>query len=437
MGVGAPVQRVRRALRPGPRRARVGDSPKRRVYARGELILPHHVDTPLYGHVRFGEVRVVSVGRVRRKTVDHIRANGVLSSELVARYTTPVELLATRRTAIDWWAPADPPSWLHGSDTAGRPNSHVYSALSPRLRRRRIALVCLSCLLALALAAWSWPIVRSGPGAMLVYALANRRTREGRSSEALSLLETSVRMNPRLALAHNDAGVIYYQQGQAERAAEAFRRAAEADPALAVAQNNLGLIYLEQEESEQARAVLRRAVALNPENAAMLINLGLAEQLAGYPEEAIRAYRAALRESPHSLVAQANLGTLYYQREQFPEAREHLESALYRDPYLPHARAMLGAIALSEGDRAGAWDELQAARSGLEGDPIYHFYLALWYEESGEMARVEEELQQTLALQPHPDLAALVRSHLIAVVSPHKELSAARADREAVDAKGE
>jgi hypothetical protein len=78
---------------------------------------------------------------------------------------------------------------------------------------------------------------------------------------------------------------------------------------------------------------------------------------------------------------------------------------------------------------------LTSAASHLVDDPLLHFYLALWYEAAAMKESAERELKMVLALQPHPDLAVLVRSHLITLES--SEPKSRSSSTEATDTKGE
>jgi tetratricopeptide (TPR) repeat protein len=192
----------------------------------------------------------------------------------------------------------------------------------------------------------------------------------------------------------------------------AFQQAVVLDDDLAVAQNNLGLSYMEGGQLSGAREALERAVTLNPESAAAWLNLGQTEHRAGRFEGAIRAYRAALRLNPHLTAAQVNLGLIDYEVGLFSESQHYLELALDAQPDMSQAKITLGAVALQLGDRERAWRALHSAVSDRADDPLLHFYLALWYEGAGLDEAAIHTFKTVLALQPHPDLAALARSHL-------------------------
>jgi tetratricopeptide (TPR) repeat protein/CRP-like cAMP-binding protein len=287
-------------------------------------------------------------------------------------------------------------------------------------RQRATGLLFFSILLLLPLTVWLWQSPLTIVRAKLAYALASRQLARGHTAEALLLLENSVALNPGLAMAYNDIGAVYHQWGWARQAQKAFQQAVAADPTSAVALNNLGLSYLEEGQLALARETLQQAVVLDPENAAAWANLGLVAQRMGQTEDAISNYLAALRLDPLQVTARANLGLLYYEQGRFAEAQDQLEAALHAQPDLPAARAVLGALAMEAGDQVAARNALDAVAPRFAGDPVVHFFLGLWNERAGDRGQAEIEFARVMAMQPQPELAALVHSHLV-YLAPSEE----------------
>jgi tetratricopeptide (TPR) repeat protein len=384
-----------------------------RGYASGDLILPHQVQLDLEGLVYKGEVQVALVQQGQRRVVDHVQAGEPIDARLQNRYTLPVELRATEPTLLcllpkDNWSSSYTPARPYSSD-AGVLCAVWHTA------RRRLGVLLLSMVVLLGISAWCWQMPWRAFLSNLTYGLASYRLDAGDEAGALALLQTSVDLNPRMARAYNDLGYMHYRQERYSEAQTAFRQATVSDPTLAVAQNNLGLSYLEDGQDGQldlARQALVQAVALNPESEEAWANLGLVEQQTGRPQQALHAYRAALRLNAGLIPTRVNLGLLYYELGLLSQAQQHLELALSEQPELARVRVVLGAIALRKNDHARAWRELQTAALELSDDPRLHFYLALWYKEAGMKENAVQELETVLALQPHPDLATLAHSHL-------------------------
>lgn len=423
-----------------------------RRYASGELILPYRAPIYLSGLVYRGQVRVAAVRQGRRQTVGYVRAGEPINSVLWTSHVSPIELRAVGATILCILPPVGKlPSALAGLPLNGlrpvafprllphSPKSSTYPSGSLQFAkssaqaapgatssadRTTFMIFLVSIVFLLGLTAWHWQSLWRHPSSKVAYGLGSQLLTAGEYKDALSLLQISADLNPHLASAYNDIGYLLYQQGRLNEARSAFHQAVAADSASAIAQNNLGLSYLEDGQLDLARAALQQAVILNPESAAAWTNLGIAEHQVGRTEAAVRAYRAALHLNAHNIVAQVNLGVLYYEQDSLSEARGYLEAALEEQPDLTHARVILGAVALDEGDYAEAWSELQTAARDLDDDPLLHFYLALWHEESGAREIAEQELGRVLELQPHPDLAALARSHLVVLTSLDSSQSA-------------
>lgn len=428
----ARVRRTTALAKPAPREVIPENRPwLSRHYASDELILPHRVSARLDGIVYRGQVRITLVRDGKRHIVGNVLEGGRLNTEAWAPQGASIEFRAVEPTIL-WLLPqrsghaVDPSGSKSPAATRAAVEPQVMAQARsqastapekqrPTLLRRHVAAgIILVTVLLLGVSAWRWQAPWRSVLARLTYGLGSNALRAQRYDRAADLLQTSLSLDGELARAHSDLGYIRYRQGRLSDARAAFQQALEADPDLGVAYNNLGLYHLETGKLEQASAALRRAVALDPESATAWTNLGTAEALAGHREEALSAYRGALRIDPADLFARANLGSLLYQQGHQAEARDHLQAALAAHPGLAQARLIVGAVAFSEGDRTGAWDQFQIAAATLPDDPLLHFFLALGYEEAGQWEDAKRELSKVLDLTPHPDLAQLARSHLIA-----------------------
>lgn len=379
-------------------------------YTTNELVLPHQVRVPLVGFVHKGKVEIAIVRQGRREVVRCLWENENLDGEFWNSYTSPVELRAVEPTLLRL-APLD---GCHASSLPTRSFSTEHFESRAMRDKQQLAWTALflSTFLLLIFVGWCWPAPWKALLSRLAYSLASYHVKNGDDARALSLLQLSTDLDPRLGRSQNDLGYIYYQEGQTEEAQAAFEGALVADPMLAVAQNNLGLVYLDAGELGLASKALNRAVTLDPENATAWANLGTVELLEGRSTEATHAYRAALRLSSANIAARVNLGILLYEQGQLSDARDLLQAAIVDRPDLPRIRLILGAIALGEGDHRRAWNHFQAVAGELADDPLLHFYMALWYEEAGDWESARKQLNRAIELQPHPDLAALVHSHL-------------------------
>jgi tetratricopeptide (TPR) repeat protein len=76
-------------------------------------------------------------------------------------------------------------------------------------------------------------------------------------AQAKSLLEKAVRLDPKLAAAYLQLGILYSQQGVTSEAISAYKKAIEANPQLAEAHYRLGQLYSHAGEKLKAQAELQ------------------------------------------------------------------------------------------------------------------------------------------------------------------------------------
>ena len=168
-------------------------------------------------------------------------------------------------------------------------------------------------------------------------ALADREHRADRLSEAAEAYRQILRIDPRLAEAHNNLGNVLNDQGQLDDALVHYQTAATLKPTLLPAHNNLGNILKRQRKLTQAVAAFERALALDNNLAEVHNNLGAVLRELGKDDEGTAHLETALALNPNYAQAHANLGGALKHQGRFDEARAHFERALEIDPSLAEA----------------------------------------------------------------------------------------------------
>lgn len=149
--------------------------------------------------------------------------------------------------------------------------------------------------------------------------------------EALEWLRTALTLDPGLAPAWVNYGVVLRRLGEAQAAEEAYRKALELDPRELTAYHNLASLMRREGRPEEARHLEelgRRRGDRNPFN---FLHLGDLSFRQGRLEEAERLYRKAMnldRDLPEPYAA---LGVLSHYQAQEAAARRWLEKAKKRD----------------------------------------------------------------------------------------------------------
>lgn len=133
----------------------------------------------------------------------------------------------------------------------------------------------------------------------------------GHMDQAIAGLESLASTYPDFALAHNDLGVLYYQQGDKARCLQGFEKAASLDPSNANYQKNLADFYLaEQGEVEKALEIYLAVLNDNPEDIDTLMVAGHVCAALGKTDSAKAFYDRVLDVEPWNLEASERLEQL-------------------------------------------------------------------------------------------------------------------------------
>jgi len=126
-------------------------------------------------------------------------------------------------------------------------------------------------------------------------------------TQAQTLLEQAVRLDPTNSSAHQDLGVTYAKQGQLPKAMACFRRALEVAPDSCGLYANLGLACYQAGQIEEAVSHLRKAIWLGASSADTYKNLARALTALPDPAGAEECYWAALKLQPDDADAHYHL----------------------------------------------------------------------------------------------------------------------------------
>ncbi len=174
----------------------------------------------------------------------------------------------------------------------------------------------------------AWPVVKL-LAAFMVLALM------GRSIEQLSTWKNSQRVyqrvlavTPNCAWALNGLGSAHLVEQQPPLAEGYFKQAVELDPGLASAWLNLGLIARERGELPTAATMFERGVNADGNNLSLRTNLGLVLVELGRSADAITHLQLVADCQPTSLDAQINLAIAFDGNGQHEEARQRFAAGL-------------------------------------------------------------------------------------------------------------
>jgi tetratricopeptide (TPR) repeat protein len=230
------------------------------------------------------------------------------------------------------------------------------------------------------------------------------------------------------------AGEAALHAGKLDEAEHDFRQVLTIDPGLAGAYANLGVIHMRRKQWPQALAMLHKAEKLAPSVAGIRLNIGLVYFRQNDFHSAIQPFETVVRDAPGSYQARYLLGLCYFFNERWREAVGALEplwgqasdqlNYLYvlgraaekaNNPMLaekaygqlgeigqdkPAFRLIMGKAHLNREEYDDAVRELEMAAKADPKLPFVHFNLGLAFLHKQQFEQARAEFQKDLAIEP-------------------------------------
>lgn len=273
------------------------------------------------------------------------------------------------------------------------------------------------------------------PSAEKQYAEIKTMIIDGRANEAISALETLLESHPNFALAHNDLGVLYYQQGDKDRALHSYEAAARLEPSNTTIQKNLAdYYYVEQGRVEDAMQAYVKVLENDPEDCETLLILGHICVALHKFEDAEALYNRLLAIEPWNAEARENIGKLAKRHTAYTigtsaeeeyekiqgqmqsgdsEAVNWLEKLLAAHPQFAPAHNDLGVLYYNRGDKEKALSHYeQAARLEPQNTNFLKNLADFYFVESGRIEAALTVYNQVLEVDA-ADVEALMAIGLI------------------------
>ena len=179
------------------------------------------------------------------------------------------------------------------------------------------------------------------------YNLGLSLSHDGKTNEALSHFQETLRIRPNDPQVYLNIGVISAKNGNTEEAMSYFSRALQYKPDFDKAHLNLGKIFLDGGNLDKAFFHIQEAVRINPESPETHFTLAKAYARSGNLDSAIIHYSTALKLKPDYAEAHNNLGIALARKGKINEAIGHFREALWIKPGYREAYANLQ-VALSQ-----------------------------------------------------------------------------------------
>jgi Flp pilus assembly protein TadD len=168
--------------------------------------------------------------------------------------------------------------------------------------------------------------------------------RKGNLAEAFGWLDDAVAIDPTLAVAWVNRGVVLRRLDRHEEAERSYREALELDPEGSSAYHNLAALLRIQGSEEEAASLLGLLDRSGNRNPYSYVALGDLSLRYGRPGEASRYYKRAIRLHKDVSEPLAALGQLELKQGRADEARKWLERAMRIDAEDPRVKQLATAL---------------------------------------------------------------------------------------------
>ena len=144
------------------------------------------------------------------------------------------------------------------------------------------------------------------------FAKGNNFSRAKNYEQALTAYNLAIKLDPQLAEAYNNRGIVKYELGQFAEAVADYTRAIQLKDNYFDALNNRGNAYINAEQFQNAERDLLAALKLNSKSADAHNNLGSVYHYMKNFDAAIKEYSRAIQLNPNFFEAYFNRAVSYY-----------------------------------------------------------------------------------------------------------------------------
>ncbi|MAO55447.1 MAG: hypothetical protein CMM61_07095 [Rhodospirillaceae bacterium] len=141
-----------------------------------------------------------------------------------------------------------------------------------------------------------------------LFAIGSDHQRNGRLQDAIPEYTRALALNPNMAEAYNNLGVVLRATKRPEAAVACYRRAIALRPRNASSHSNLGNVLRDLGRFEAAVASHQQAVHLDPKNPDTLHNLGVALRDLGRRDQSLDCFERALDHNPNHVPSKLDRG---------------------------------------------------------------------------------------------------------------------------------
>jgi tetratricopeptide (TPR) repeat protein len=222
----------------------------------------------------------------------------------------------------------------------------------------------------------------------------------GRADKALEYFTAAIRIKPDFAEALNNIGNLMRGEGNGDEAMQYYRRALAANPDLAVVHSNLGIELAKRGNTAEAAEQYRKAISLEPQRADAYYNYGNLLAAAGRYEEALTYFKKACERAPDSCEIHNNLGLMLARTGKGDEAITEYHKAITLRPDYAEAYNNLGILHTITGRTPEAIAAYEKSLALDSNNVSAYNNLAFVFQNSGNSEKAVDLLRKARRLAP-------------------------------------
>ena len=243
-------------------------------------------------------------------------------------------------------------------------------------------------------------VCEQAPNEARAFHLAGVLAHQLKRNDAAALLGRAVAIDPQLAEAHNDRGVVLAAGGALAEALSSFERAVELKPGYAEARNNLARALRSVGRLEEAAVQFGRVLAAVPGSPLVHFELAMVLELTADPARAEAHYRKAIALRRDFLDAHLKLATLLQRTGRLPEALAAAEIAAAIAPGDAGVRNNLGNVLRAVERHADAITQYETALRIDPNSVAAHYNLGMALRGETRIGEARAHFARALALKP-------------------------------------
>ena len=237
---------------------------------------------------------------------------------------------------------------------------------------------------------------------------------QGEYDQAIADFTAAIELNPRLAEAYYNRGVVFYVeaeggydrgvehygQGEYEHAITDFTSAIELNPQYAEAYRYRGLAYVGRREYDQAISDYTDAIVLNPQDAEAYRYRGHVYRGEREYDQAAADYSAVIRLNPQDAEAYRYRGLAYVGQREYDQAISDYTDAIVLNPQDVEAYRYRGLAYQVQGEYDQVISDYTAVIGLNPQDANAYLVRSVSYARLGEYERAIEDIDRASAMSP-------------------------------------